>query len=194
MLKDSNLGGKGFALAKNTEDTFTVELAKDPARTDRFAVAMNMFIAEKGNEAYHIVDNFPWGEIGEGVVVDVGGSYGTVALAIAEAFPALSCIVQDLPGTIDEALEKVSSGSTANPRVRFMAHDFFTEQPIKGADVYYFRWILHNWSDEYAVRILQALIPALKPGARVIVNEFCLPGKNVLSPYKERLLRYALLA
>ena len=125
--------------------------------------------------------------------MDVGGPHGTVALAIVEAFPALSCIVQNLPTTIDEALEKVSPGSAVHPRVTFMAHNFFTDQPVKGADVYYFRWILHKWSDECAVKILQALIPALKPGARVVVNGFCLPEKNALSPYRERLLRYALL-
>lgn len=32
-----------------------------------------------------------------------------------------------------------------------------------------FRWILHNWPDAFAVRILRALIPGLKPGAKVLI-------------------------
>lgn len=55
--------------------------------------------------------------------------------------------------------------------------------------VYFFRWIMHNYSTPYAVRILQNLIPALKPGARVVINDYCLsePGKE--NPWDERVVR-----
>jgi hypothetical protein len=29
-------------------------------------------------------------------------------------------------------------------RVSFMPYDFFTPQPVCGADVYFFRWIFHG--------------------------------------------------
>ena len=54
-----------------------------------------------------------------------------------------------------------------------MEHNFFTEQPVKGAEVY-FRWILHDWSDEYALRILQSLVPAMQNGCRIIFYEVLL--------------------
>lgn len=56
-------------------------------------------------------------------------------------------------------------------RVSFMAHDMFQSQPIE-ADVYLIKLILHDWPDEEAVKLLRALIPALKPGARVIFIEY----------------------
>jgi chemotaxis methyl-accepting protein methylase len=74
-------------------------------------------------------------------------------------------------------------------RVTFMEHDFFTEQPVKGADVYFLRWILHNWSDKYCIEILRNLAPALKKGARVVVNEFCVPPPGILTPFQEKPLR-----
>ncbi|KUJ12941.1 S-adenosyl-L-methionine-dependent methyltransferase [Mollisia scopiformis] len=63
------------------------------------------------------------------------------------------------------------------------------EQPVKWADVYYLRLVLHDWSDKYAIRILRNLIPALRKGARVLVSEICVPSPCTLSPYKERPIR-----
>lgn len=62
-----------------------------------------------------------------------------------------------------------------------MAHDFFTEQPVKGADVFLLRCILHDWSDKYAIKILRALVPALKPDVRIIVNEAVVPEPAAFS-------------
>lgn len=55
--------------------------------------------------------------------------------------------------------------------------------------VYYFRWIFHNYSTPYAVKILKSLIPALKPGARIVINDYCIrePGSETL--WDEKLLR-----
>jgi hypothetical protein len=48
---------------------------------------------------------------------------------------------------------------------------------------------MHNYSTPYAVRILKNLVPALKPGARVVINDYCLsePGKE--NPWDERVMR-----
>lgn len=62
----------------------------------------------------------------------------------------------------------------------FYASNFFTEQPIR-ADVYFFRSIFHNWADKYCIKILKNLVPALKPGARVIIHERILPGLEGLT-------------
>ena len=69
-----------------------------------------------------------------------------------------------------------------------LCSDFFKTQPVR-AGVYYLRPILHNWSDKYAIRILQALVPALEPGARVLVHELVLPEPNTSSMAEERRMR-----
>ena len=106
---------------------------------------------------------------------------------LATEFPSLRFVVQDFDSVLDEGRSKVPAA--ISDRVTFMAHDFLTEQPVKGADVYFFRWILHNWSDEYSVRILRALIPALEPGAHVVIMDTCLPEPGVLPVWPEKLVR-----
>lgn len=51
--------------------------------------------------------------------------------------------------------------------------------------VYFFRWIIHNYSNPYAVKILRALIPALKPGARILINDNCLSEAGSENPWDE---------
>jgi hypothetical protein len=55
--------------------------------------------------------------------------------------------------------------------------------------VYYFRWIIHNYATPYAVSILKNLIPALKPGARIIINDQCLREPGSENPWDERIMR-----
>ena len=48
---------------------------------------------------------------------------------------------------------------------------------------------MHNYSTPYAVRILKNLIPALKPGARVLINDHCLLEAGRENPWDERVMR-----
>lgn len=177
----------GFALANQTDKSIYEEFSKHPERARRFGNAMRSFTEGTGFELDHIVNNFSWGDLGKGVVVDVGGSQGFASFAIGRKFPSLSFVVQDLEPVVAAARQDLPADLAG--RVDFMAHDFFSEQPVQGADVYFFRWILHNWSDKYCVKILKALIPALKPGARIVINDNVLPKPGVLSRWQEERLR-----
>lgn len=55
--------------------------------------------------------------------------------------------------------------------------------------VFYFRWIMHNYSTPYAVKILKNLVPALKPGARIIINDHCLREPGQENPWDEKIMR-----
>lgn len=125
--------------------------------------------------------------MGTAKIVDVGGSSGTFGIALAERFPNLNIIVQDRPDVVELASKKLPE--KLKHRVSFMAHDFFTEQPIKDADVYFFKWIIHDWSDKYAIQILRSLIPGLKKGAKIILNEYIVPQPGEVSILKEREIR-----
>ncbi|KAF2113610.1 hypothetical protein BDV96DRAFT_601098 [Lophiotrema nucula] len=177
----------GFAIAYDSGLPMFDFVGRDPARAKRMAGAMSFMHSGPGYLMRHVIDHFNWGDATQGLLVDVGGGQGTIAAEIARALPNIRCIVQDLPNVVEEA--KVPDDLRERERLSFMAHDFFVEQPVKGADIYYLRWILHDWSEKYAIKILQNLIPALKPGARVLVSELCLPPSTGLSPYKQRSAR-----
>lgn len=174
----------GFNLANETENPIFVEVAKNPARAERFAKATEWFHRNERYADRHVVEGYDWSVLGHGLLVDVGGSHGTMSKAILEHFPQMRCVVQDNASAIESA--EVPENLTG--RIEFIAHNFFSEQNVV-ADVYLLRWVLHNWSDLYALMILKQLIPALRHGAKVIVVEMCLPEPGVLSLTEERQAR-----
>lgn len=51
------------------------------------------------------------------------------------------------------------------------AHDFFTEQPVKNATVFFLRAILHDWPTAYAARILSQLRGAATPQTTLVIAD-----------------------
>lgn len=114
------------------------------------------------------------------LLVDIGGGRGHELLAFRERFPEPMApgqlVLEDLPDVLEEA----RAGQQGNLDARGIAtvpYDFFTEeQPVKNARVYYFKYVLHDWSDEKAAVIFRNLRPAMKPGfSRVLIEEYILP-------------------
>ncbi|KAI5863132.1 sterigmatocystin 8-O-methyltransferase [Durotheca rogersii] len=116
-----------------------------------------------------VLDAHDWKSAGKATVVDVGGSAGHDAIVLARNFPELTITVQDLPKV--KPVFDANLPEDVKDRVSFVEHDFFQPQPVQ-ADIYIFKMILHDWPDHEASRILRALKPALKPGARVILFEY----------------------
>ncbi|KAL9005491.1 MAG: hypothetical protein Q9188_001728 [Gyalolechia gomerana] len=179
----------GWALAHDTELPFYEYLASNPSKSARFAGAMQAFEDGPDISPTYLVDNYSWSSVGAGLVVDVGGSLGSVCVAIAEEYPTLRFVVQDRPEVVKTGRQRCNNlPSPIAERIKFMAHDFFEEQPIQ-ADIYLFRYIFHNWSDSDVIKILRQLIPSLKSGARVVINETLLPEPNMSSLTREREVR-----
>lgn len=94
--------------------------------------------------------------------------------------------MQDVEGVVEQGRSALPSALTE--RVTFQVHDFFTPQPVS-ADVYLLRFILHDHPDAQAVKILQNLLPVMKKGSRVILNEGVLPEPLSLGRSEERIAR-----
>ncbi|CAL4902274.1 unnamed protein product [Urochloa decumbens] len=96
-------------------------------------------------------------------LVDVGGGLGAAAQAIAKAFPGVKCSVLDL----DHVVANAAPGDTG---VQYIAGDMF--ESIPPADAMFFKWVLHDWSDEECIRILKncrKAIPPREEGGKVII-------------------------
>jgi len=50
-----------------------------------------------------IVIGFDWATIPNGTIVDIGGGIGTQSLIIAQEYPKLKLVIQDLPSVIEDA-------------------------------------------------------------------------------------------
>ncbi|KAK7257400.1 hypothetical protein RIF29_31356 [Crotalaria pallida] len=79
-------------------------------------------------------------------MVDVGGGTGTLAKAIAKAFPQLQCIVFDLPHVV-AGLE----GSYEN--LKYVGGNMFEAIPPTNSIL--LKSIMHNWNDEECIIILK---------------------------------------
>ncbi|KAJ4361264.1 hypothetical protein N0V95_002033 [Ascochyta clinopodiicola] len=125
----------------------------------------------------HLQTAWRWADVGSGTIVDVGGSSGHTCIALAEVCPQARFIIQDIDReALAHARTAVAAASTETAaRTSFEEYDFFTPQKTT-ADIYIFRHILHDWSDADTVRILRNLVPALQPGARVLISEGLLPA------------------
>ncbi|ORY60582.1 O-methyltransferase [Pseudomassariella vexata] len=189
----TNLTRTGFNVAFNTVDQepMFVTFGKDPKRARRMALAMSSLTGGEGYEVSYLVNEDIFSDIDArgGTLVDMGGSHGFISVDLAKRYRNMRFIVQDLPKTVSSAPNPISDDTQVVERVVFQAHDFFTPQVAKDADVYFFRWIIHNYSKPYAVQILRNLIPALKPGARIVINDICLKEPGMETPWNEQLIR-----
>jgi hypothetical protein len=61
----------GFSLAHCPDKPMFAALGSDPARAKRFGNAMGSLTGGEGYEVDHIVDNYPWADLGKATVVDV---------------------------------------------------------------------------------------------------------------------------
>lgn len=97
--------------------------------------------------------------------VDIGGGREQMCRTFRDRFPNLRgrVIFQDLPHTIAEA--------EPAPDIEGMPYDFFDPQPIKGANIYFLRYVLHGWPDAKAEAILERVIEAMGPESVILINE-----------------------
>jgi hypothetical protein len=106
-------------------------------------------------------------------IVDVGGGNGTLLAAILKASPAARGVLFDMPTTASgehEPLETVG----VDERCEIVAGDFFEAVPEAG-DCYLLKHIIHDWTDELCVTILDNVHRAMAPNAHVLLIEGVLP-------------------
>ncbi|KAL4807931.1 S-adenosyl-L-methionine-dependent methyltransferase [Aspergillus unguis] len=168
-----------FQNAHNTNIPFFEWLVANPPNLQHFDSFMSAYRAGKANwydEGFYpvserLVSGFDETE-SDVLLVDVGGGRGHDVTFFNAAHPAHpgKVILQDREPVIQGVLEATSDPASLPFSVQ--AHDFFTPQPVKHARAYSLHSILHDWSDEDGVKILQNLVPALKKGySRVLLNE-----------------------
>ncbi|CAI0387098.1 unnamed protein product [Linum tenue] len=82
---------------------------------------------------------------GVGSLVDVGGGTGTMAAAIARAYPDINCTVFELPQVVPDSQDQEAF---------FLGGNMFQEN-IPHGDALLLKWVLHNWDDDNCVKILK---------------------------------------
>ncbi|MCJ1424779.1 hypothetical protein MMC29_002667 [Sticta canariensis] len=174
---------EGHALANNTQDNLFDWLGKNPVQAKRFNSAISALISFSRKSAF-LTQSFDWTLLGkEQTVMDVGDGQSTVSAILAGELPNLRSMVQDLSEVLLGAQKNILTQLIS--RIKFVEHDFYTNQPVE-VDVYFLRAILHHLSDEYCIKILRCLVPALRNGARIVINDSLVPEPGTLFLLAER--------
>ena len=183
-----------FNVAFNTDLPFFDHLSRNPDKMADFSAYMRNVRSSDTVALRHLTAGFAWDGIREaGVVVDVGGSTGDAAIALAEAFPHLKLVVQDLPANVENGRKMMDSPPMASlaKRLIFQAHDFMEKQPVQDADVFLLRAVLHDWTDAQAAKIVRNLVDAMKgrPSSKLLIMDTVLPKPGSVPVSVERLVR-----
>ncbi|KAI4180203.1 MAG: hypothetical protein L6R41_007395 [Letrouitia leprolyta] len=170
-------------IAFNTKDHYFDIMARDPEILRHFGLFMASQAVGRPNflDFYpakeQIIDGYESDLNTSGVIfVDVGGARGEEALELRRRHPSHPgrLILQERA----DVLEHVP----ATDGLEMQVHDFLTPQPVRGARVYYFRRILHNWNDELALKILQNTVTAMARGySKIIINDIVMPRRGASS-------------
>ncbi|WUH98267.1 methyltransferase [Spirillospora sp. NBC_00431] len=102
-------------------------------------------------------------------MLDMGGAPGAMLKAVMRAAPRARGTLLDLPGPAERARKNLASAGLAD-RVDVLAGDFFAAPPVT-ADLVLLSFVLLNWDDGDAARILLNCRQALEPGGRILLVE-----------------------
>ena len=180
-----------FNAAFNTELPLYEYIAGQPELHKLFGRVMDAVGSSPKSDVSHLVKAFDWAGLATATVVDVGGSIGHSCVALAKAFPHLELVVQDIPHVVEAGIKAVreQNGADIASRIKFQPYDFFTPQPVKGAGVYLFRQILHNWNSKNSAKIVKNTVEAMSPGSHLLIMDFVLPEPGTILSVTERELR-----
>jgi hypothetical protein len=107
-------------------------------------------------------------------IVDVGGGYGHLVVALLEKYPTLKGVVLDVPDLIPVAKKNfpVSNPSVAS-RLEYVGGDMF--QSVPRADAYILKHIIHDWDDEHSVRLLRNCHDSMEGDGQLVCVDSVIP-------------------
>jgi hypothetical protein len=116
--------------------------------------------------APELVTGYDWG--GTSVVVDVGAGNGALIAELLAARPGMRGIIVEAAAAAERARSTLREAGLLE-RCEVVSGSFF--DPLPPGDVYLLSWVLHDWGDDDALRILARCREAAGPAGRVLVIE-----------------------
>ena len=152
-------------------------LAKHPEEASLFSETMVGF---HGAEPPAVAAAYDFS--GLTTIVDVGGATGNLLTTVLGSYPGSCGILYDLPHVVHDAPALIQARGLAN-RVTIESGSFFENVP-SGGDAYLLSHIIHDWTEDQCLTILDHCRRAMKPGSRLLIVEMVLPAGNTPHPGK----------
>lgn len=138
-------------------------LSKRPEASATFNGAM---IGKSFGQVAAVVGAFDFSRFGR--IADVGGGRGHLLQAILNKWPNVQGVLFEQPHVIEEVSDM------ATERLELQAGDFF-EGGLPECDAYILMEVIHDWSDDESLRILEAVSNAAPQGSTLLLVEQLMP-------------------
>jgi len=110
------------------------------------------------------------------IILDIGGGSGKLLTKILKKNTSISKgILFDLPNSIENA-QKLWKDSDFYSRLEFISGDFFEKIPVK-VDTIIMSRIIHDWSNDKAIKILKNIYKSLEKDGKLLLFEIIVPEK-----------------
>lgn len=123
-------------------------------------------------------------------IADVGGAAGNMLAGILARHAGPRGILFDRPHVVSDAPALLDAKGVSD-RVTIEAGDFFKSVPV-GADAYVLSHIIHDWSEDRCLTILEHVRKAMSPAGRLLIVEMVLAAGD--APHPGKILDMVMLA
>lgn len=114
-----------------------------------------------------VLSGYAWESVDH--IVDVGGGRGSLLETLLTAYPRMHGTLVELPATAAFAKRRMADAGLSG-RCTVIAGSFFDPLPA-GASVYLLSFVLHDWNDQDAIRILDQCAVAAGTDGQILVIE-----------------------
>lgn len=125
-----------------------------------------------------ILEDYPWGEVADKIIMDIGGGSGAMLASLLRRFPSMRGGMFELQGVISHTRPFFRTGGQfedVGGRVAdgyLIAGNFL--EAVPASEVYIMKWVLHDWGDQEVVTILKNIRGAIvenKDTSRLVLLE-----------------------
>lgn len=105
--------------------------------------------------------------------VDIGGGKGRDLTMFLEAYPQARGVLFELPFVIEQARALVGEEALSE-RIELVSGNFHELVP-PGGDVYWMKYVVHNWPDDKVVALYERIRRVMAPGGKIMLGELVIP-------------------
>jgi len=185
LLHTVQTGETGFEAAFGVP--FFDYVAQDPERVFRFSETM---VGVHGAEPAAVAAAYDFSKFE--TIMDVGGATGNMLAAILTRHAQPRGVLFDMPQVVRDAHILLKKHGIEQ-RVSIEAGSFFDGVPA-GADAYLLSHIIHDWSEDRCLTILNHCRKAMKPGSQLLIIETVIPPGDAPHPGKMQDIAMMVLA
>lgn len=165
LLHTSRTGESGFKQVFGL--TLYEHLAHSASRADIYDLAMRDLSRPVG---YVLAKEYESLFTAAGSVVDIGGGSGVILTELIKQYHHLTGCLFDMTGVCTRSEKRVAQHyPELKERMVFTPGSFFDAIP-SGYNIYLLKNILHNWNDEFCLKILKAIAQSIGHSTLLIIE------------------------